>query len=85
MYSQAWLQVAEVYLAQDLCDEAELCILEASQLQPLSTTVLYMVGADCISALSNTLICAFVRIFRCIKVAYLFFDSWLKCDILPRF
>ncbi|CAK8683816.1 unnamed protein product [Clavelina lepadiformis] len=44
VYSQAWLQVAEVYLVQDLCDEAELCILEASQLQPLSTTVLYMRG-----------------------------------------
>lgn len=39
-----WLLLADIYLASDLPIEAENCIQEASQINPLSHLVMYMKG-----------------------------------------
>nr|XP_002125603.1 tetratricopeptide repeat protein 7B-like [Ciona intestinalis] len=43
----AWVQVADVYLALERYQEAELCVAEAAGLQPLLPDVLYMKGRLC--------------------------------------
>jgi len=46
-FSNAWILVAEVFLACNRLEEAELCLIEASHTKPYALLMLYMRGRIC--------------------------------------
>merc|ERR1712136_10293 len=46
-FSNAWILVAEVFLACNCLEEAELCLIEASHTKPYALLMLYMRGRIC--------------------------------------